>query len=70
MYQYMYANQRPVQRPGTDDRFVPFLAPFLLGGIGGLAVAPLFARPPYPVPYPAPYPVPYQTTNQNYYRPY
>ena len=41
-----------------DDRFFPFLAPVLLGGLGGFAIG-AAARPrPYPV-YPMPVPRPY-----------
>lgn len=50
------------------DRVFPFLAPFLLGGVAGAAIAPAFYRP-YPVPYgPVPYgPYPYRPYP---YRPY
>lgn len=45
---------------GQDDRFIaPFLGPFLLGGITGGLVAPLFYRPQpqyYPPYYYGPYP--------------
>ena len=46
-----------------DERFVPFLAPFLLGGLGGAAIVglsrprPVYVNPPYQ-PYP-PYYQPY-----------
>lgn len=42
------------------DRFFPFLAPFLLGGIAGAAIARPNYFPPmaYPAPFPPPYPVP------------
>lgn len=43
----------------TDQRFFPFLLPF----VAGLAISPLlFNRPfyqPFPYPYPVPYPTPY-----------
>ena len=43
-----------------DHRFVPFLGPLILGGIGGWAIGATRPRP-YPVPYPMPYrpPAPY-----------
>lgn len=66
---YNSNRQGPMGGPGTDDRF-GFLGPFLLGGITGGLVAPLFNNggctncypypyyPPAPYPYypPAPYP--------------
>lgn len=65
---YMYMNQQawhPQQHHHqSGDRF-PFLAPFLLGGLGGLAVAPLFRPPIY-----GPVPVPYGPMPMPYYRPY
>lgn len=47
----------------NDSRFIGgsgFLGPFILGGITGGLVAPLFSRPyvPVPVPVPGPYPPP------------
>lgn len=44
------------QHQHQDQRFI---FPFLAGSVFGLAAAPLFFRPPYPMPYPVPYPVPY-----------
>lgn len=55
-YHYNYNN---------NERFVPFLAPFLLGGLGGAAIVglsrprPVFVNPPYPYPYPYPNYYPY-----------
>lgn len=51
----------PEQLPGQDERFAPLLAPFLLGGIAGAALARPWGTYPYPVytPYPYPYPYPY-----------
>ena len=63
---------------GTDDRFIGggFLAPFLLGGVGGYLLGrpnygpgPGFGPGPIPVyfpPTPQPYPVPYSNTNIYY----
>ncbi|WP_234397006.1 hypothetical protein [Bacillus massiliglaciei] len=43
---------------GDQDRFFPFLFPFLLGGVTGLAASPFFFnRPPVYPPYPPAYPV-------------
>lgn len=56
---------QPQFRNQQDSRFFPFF-PFVLGGLAGLAAAPLFYRPPYYYPpYPAPYPMPYPA-----YQPY
>lgn len=47
-----------------DERFVPFLAPFLLGGLGGAAIVglsrprPVYVNPPMPPQYNY-YPYPY-----------
>ncbi len=66
---------RPPMRPNNDDRFLGggFLAPFLLGGVGGY----LLGRPnynyngPIPVYFPngvpyQPYPMPYYQSNYYY----
>ena len=45
-------------QPNHDDsRFFPFLAPVLLGGLGGFAIGAASRPRPYPVPY---YPMPYR----------
>lgn len=55
---YPYLHQQLYRNYG-DSRYFPFL-PFVVGGLAGLAVAPLFYRPHYPPypyqPFPAPYP--------------
>ena len=49
---YQYISQ-------SDERFVPFLGPLILGGIGGWAIGASRPRP-YPIPYPIPSsPMPY-----------
>lgn len=62
--QYPYGAYSTYEKD-SGDRFIGagLLAPFLLGGLAGAAVAPAFYRPypfipyaPYPYPYPYPYP--------------
>jgi hypothetical protein len=51
-----------------DDRFVPFLAPFLLGGLGGAAIVGLSRpRPVYVNPAPYPYYPPYYGPRPPFY---
>jgi len=60
----MYYNYDRYQQ---DDRFVPFIAPFLLGGLGGAAVvAAARPRPIYGMPAPY-YGTPYRPMPMPYY---
>ncbi|MDD3392694.1 MAG: hypothetical protein PHE54_04070 [Bacilli bacterium] len=67
----MLYNPYNVGNVGNDDRFIAaggFLAPFLLGGIAGAAIAPnLGNNRPY---YYNNYYYPYPPMNYNYYNPY
>lgn len=67
MYPYNYYNY-PIN---NDERFVPFLAPLLLGGLGGAAIVglsrprPVYVNPPM---VPAPLPPTYYPYNYPVYR--
>ena len=70
MYPNQIYNYRRPNRPSNNDRFIGggFLGPFLLGGLTGGLVAPLFYnnRPYYNNYYPY-YPIPYQYGFKTYY---
>lgn len=54
------SNMVPQDKQGdNDERFFPFLAPLLLGGLAGAAIARPWGYGGYPYPYPVPYPYPY-----------
>ncbi|MFJ7976222.1 hypothetical protein ACIQZI_11075 [Peribacillus sp. NPDC096379] len=59
-------------RNGQDERFFPFLLPFVVGGVAGLATGSLLFnnRPPYYLPYPPPAPYPYPYPPYNPYQGY
>ena len=76
-YPYFYQNQMRSSNNlvnnsyvnPNDERFFPFLAPFLLGGVTGALIAPAFYnRPCYNCVYPQP--IPYQYNNYYYTQPY
>ena len=73
-YPYFYPcqvrNSNNNYSDSNDERFFPFLGPFLLGGVTGALVAPAFYnnRPCYNCVYPQP--IPYQYNNYYYAQPY